>query len=130
MSYRERITAEAQRQLWAGDDYRERRVTDAQISALRVDDVDVSPTTPDTFLMLNCSLPVDPEASNSTITPDIPVWRTRVLLDQRAALRLLFNGLLDETNVPRPPRRSQRDTTAALNQRVYEQLRRSADDQR
>lgn len=126
MSYRGRLTAEAQRQLLNSPDHSGHGLTDEQISALRVDDVDVSPTTPDTFLAVDCSLPMMVEP----FTPSEPMWKVRVILDQRTALRILFGGLLDETNVLRTPRRTPHEIANEINQRVYEQLRRSADDQR
>lgn len=127
MSYRGRLTAEVQKLLWNSPDHREHGLTDEQIMALRVDEIDVSPTTPDTFLAVDCSIPTT--TTEPTETPD-PVLRARVFLDQRTTLRVLLKGLLDETNVPRAPRRSQREITEEHNQRIYEQLRLSVDDQR
>lgn len=132
MSYRVRLTTEVQKQLWNGPDHGGHGLTDDQIMALQVTDVDVSPTTPDTFLAVDCSIPMTTPAEanpGDPPTPD-PVLRTRIFLDQRTAFRLLFNGLLDETNVPRPSRRSIREVVEQQNQRFYDSLRRSADDQR
>lgn len=121
MSYRGRLTAEAQHRLRGSTTPATRELIDDQIEQLHVDDIDVSPTTPDTFLVVECSLPV-PDGHG--------VVKVTVVIDQLTALRILFNAPLDETNVPREPRRSSRAVTSEVNQRVYDTLRRSADDQR
>lgn len=128
MSYRGRLTAQVQRQLSnmpgrAG-------LTDTQITALRVDNVDVSLITPDAFLTVDCSMPMTVTGSAVPTTSTDPTLKMSVALDQRTALSLLMNGLLDETNVPKPSRTPIRDVVERHNQRVYDALRRSADDQR
>lgn len=121
MSYRGRLTAEVQSRLRGSTAPTARALVDEQIAQTRVIQVDVSPITPDTYLLVECTLPV-PEGDGFV--------KVTVTIDQLTALRILFNAPLDETNVPRTSRTSTRDMTERINERVYDVMRRSADDQR
>lgn len=121
MTYRERLTVEVQKNLWRHG------LSEAQIKDVYVTGVDVSPQTPETYLAVDCSVPLPP-ATGKMSTIESPaqsgdaVLHVRVILDERTALRVLFNGLLDVTNVARPRRRTRHEITEEFNQAVYAKL--------
>jgi hypothetical protein len=125
VTYRGRLTAAVQREL------RQHGLSERQIRNVYVNEVDVSPRTPDSYMAVDCSVPLPPPTggpgeNTASLDPDDAVLKVRVLLDERTTLRILLNSLLDETNLPHGSRRIARDITDELNQAVYARLRRLA----
>lgn len=107
MSYRGRLTAEVQEALRHGTGRSTHGLNDDQIARVWVVEVDVVPDSTDTYLDVTCTVPsVDPEYGAGDIT-------VRVALGRATALSLLFNALLDETNVATTDRRPVRSVRTA-----------------
>lgn len=94
MSYRGRLTDAVQRRLLNDAAQLGLELTTGQIADVTVNEVDVAPGGGERYLLVDCFAPAVTGADDGVV-------KFQVTLDERTALRILFNAPLDETNVPR-----------------------------